>query len=119
MGEVVIARRRERHGLRLIGGVLPIPAVYTAERRGQRAGGHRHPVLLLVRLRITPWSAVGLGVEFGVHRCRRRPRIEQVLALLQPVLVLEPFARLDLEGHALLMERSLLRREERCTAAGI
>src|SRR5262245_19748859 len=110
---VVEPSRRERDDDLAVRGVLPVPTVNAWKRRGQRAGGLARVRLLLIGLRVSTRRTIRLGVEFVIHRHRGFPGVQQRLALVEPVLVFHPFARLEREGHRLVLIGTLLRRDER------
>ena len=83
------------------------------ERRGERPRRAGRGRLLLVALRIAGGGAVGFRVQLVVDRRGGVPRIQQRLAFIEAVLVFHSFARLQREVDALLLERLLLRDDDR------
>ena len=113
MGQVVVAGRREGHRHGLGAPVLPEPAVDSGERRRKRSRRTAHRVHHFIGLRIASRSAIGLGVKLHVDGTTRLPRVQERLALVEAILVLQPLARRRRELHGFLLERALLRRDDR------
>src|SRR3954471_13165215 len=77
------------------------------KRRGQRTRS-RLALVLLEALRITTWRSVRLAVQFVVHRAGRRPRIQERVGLVQPVLVFDRLPRREREFDRLALVAPLL-----------